>query len=330
MNDYLFPYDTLIGDVALSVREARIDGKSIPKNEIDALGRRVPIHLLERARWDDLVLKVSVNLPSREVEAFDAAQKTVDVVLRCVCAATSARQSVVLKRTGAAVWEGVIELSYDAYDKAAVLEAIATVDDPDRHIIGTSEPWRIMFDPAPKPTMRHIIDCEYISFSKDERTYLRPYAKEISYFDFTTTPRPTLWLNQDIPGLRELLGEMQNARAQRNPWRDLTSADLSAKAYLAMFNATVASLNIATDSDEIPEMPGSWQGSVLRRVMPALYPNESTSEALLQLKEAAVNDTTMQELQSRVAVVIDQVLGTSRSIQTLIADAGTLEASENA
>lgn len=318
----LYPYETLFGDVSMNVQSADMDGHELNSEQIRAIERHITVYSLEKSHWNELTIGVSVSLPTNEIMRYDEQAKDVSVILRVQCDPTSARQSLLLTRQPEGVWKGAITLSSFAYERRAIMDAVVTVNDPERHIIGTSEPWRIDFlelkpnEPTPPPPSRRLIDCEYTSFSTSELGYLQS-NKDIAAFVDLGRQKPTIWLNSDIPGLQVVLDSATGRAATAEG--EMPANEISAKMWSAMFNAAVAKLEDTGDSDAIPAAPDGWHGHALNRILPELYRGMSPDEARRNARNAFREENAgMENMQSRLVPVVDRIVNSSKTLRNLL------------
>lgn len=326
MPDLLYPYDTLERDVTLTILGADIDGVSI-EDSIDVNTRTLSLHSFGKARWGELTLKVVLSISEKDAARFAVDGKTLNAVLRAQCRSTSARQAMLLTVTGHCTWAGSMVLPFEAYANQINLEAFITVNDPERHIIGTAVPWGIYIlasEKKPPVQFTSIIDCEYVSFSSAPEPYLNNAKARIAYIDLSR-PKPMLWLNDDIPGLRAVLGDSLTRKGSSSDFRDALATSLDARMWHALIDYSIRSIEIPNE-DDVPQMPGGWPGLVLNKVVSHLFPTHSREQALVELYEATRGAAADAEAMiASLDAAIDDFVQLSASLKPRLATSTKVE-----
>ena len=107
---------------------------------------------------------------------------------------------------------------------------------------------------------------------------------------------PTVHLNSGFEGIVELLrgtgGPLEKAT------RTLVAGQIAAEAWTAMFHAAVSDLEF--DEDGAPSMPAGWRESVLRAMLPDIFPGMPIADALSEVHDRRSGGQGWAELQSAV------------------------------
>lgn len=315
----LFPYDTLFGDVSMSIDRADLDGREFPVDR-HLQESRASLYNLGKATWKEIELFVTVRPVASEIQELEEQGKRVGAVARLICRRTNVRQGVVLKRAGDE-WIGSLRMSYEAFVGSAMLDALI-LDETDKvpRIIGYSDTWTIEFvekerHETPMRTVNTLIDVQWADFKTAKEPFLVKSATEFAYFDLTAK-KPTLWLNAEFDELRSIMDKSAHSSAVEAMLYDLPSLELASRAWTAMFTTAAASLESANE-DEFPPLPEGWQGAVLSRVLPLLYEGLSQSESLRRLISSLKEDRgdAVAVFQSELSSIIDRMVGESRALR---------------
>jgi hypothetical protein len=182
------------------------------------------------------------------------------------------------------VWAGHIDLHRDEHVSQAELNAslVATVDGiPGREIAVAEHPWTLDFQ-AKSPAKRNDLTTHWVDFNDDSYPWLRPYRTD-PWTIGTSDDQPVLYLNSGFEGLRLLL---ESQRPADRLARDALAARIAVDMWNVLFDAA---------AHAIKEWPGGWRGSVLRRMLPDVFPDRSPEDALRELTNERPKD-----LQARI------------------------------
>jgi hypothetical protein len=290
----VFPYRVMIGDIKVEVTSVKLDGRPLPLSMISRDRRAVALHEVERSHWDEARLDLQAVLPEKELAEGPWENVTCLAVL--TEAATNARTTALLRRSGAGSWSGSLMLSRDAHLTRASLTAVvaATVDGVPGRLIGTAEePWTVELDEH-VPARKQELNIHETDFRNAAQTWLQSF-QDAPWIVETTGDMPTVHLNTGFEGLVEFLngGGTPTEKAVRG----MLAAQIAAEAWTAMFNAAVGDLE--RDDEGKPQWPTGWRDGVLRSMLPDVLPDLSVSDALKEV-HLRLTEGGWQELQPRI------------------------------
>jgi hypothetical protein len=295
----LYPYDTLFGDVSVTVKSVEIDDHEIA-GRIHVDQRLVDFEGLDRAQWETARLDFEVAGPVAELAALDGAS----AVAILNCGPSNTRLSIALTADDASAghWQGSFELVRDDWYGQAELRCgiVATVDDVANRIVGWADSWKLAFDDLPsRPTIGGSIQITWVDFKEpgDDRKYLRRHDDKYCYLSIDPH-EPQLFLNKSFPGLEALLVDRRR-RAADKALHDQTRASIADKTWTALFNAALDFVELDEETDE-PRWPDvEWQRTVLETLLASMYPDDAAEEALANAYTARHSTDaagTLQEL----------------------------------
>jgi hypothetical protein len=265
-------YPALAGDVDLTIRHAEIDGSPLHLSLISAKERVVALHQVERRSWDTARLSVQATLPEDELERRTDSWSHVRCHVLVAERASNTRLMTPLTQGPTGIWSAAVELHMDRHVARANIEAVvtATVDGEPGRVIGTSDPWTADLV-ARTPSRQRSVTVLWRDFNADPDAALYSYRNDPWSLD-TTGPEPILYLNEGLEGLRRLLSGSDRVA------RESLLAQIAMNTWSALFNTAISSLEGA-------EWPGDWQESVLRRLLPEMFPDRSPEDALAEVFE---------------------------------------------
>lgn len=275
----LMPYQTLAGEVSLEVREVRLDGVPLNLAMISSGRHVVALHQVEREGWEEARLSVRLHPPLHELETETWSDVTCVAVL--AERRTNARSATPLRREPDGSWTGVVILHGDHHIGQAQLSGhvVATVGGVAGRTIGyTERPWTIDMQ-ARTPTRQNSIKISSVDFADPSHPHLHAYKGDPWAVE-AVGDEPVIYLNTGFEGLAPLLNGGDRAV------RDALSAQIAADAWTAMFNAAAY---VADMEDGQPLWPGGWQGAVLKRMLPDVFPDLSPDDALIEVVTRRLN-----------------------------------------
>ncbi len=128
-----------------------------------------------------------------------------------------------------------------------------------------------------------------------------------------------MYLNSGFEGLQFLLG---SASRSDRAVQDAVAGQIAGDCWAALFNTAVYAIEV---EDGEPQWPGGWKESVLRRMLPDVYPDRSPDDALVELCERRRQGESGGELQTRVLHAATKQARTSRSLGAFIRTLRTAE-----
>jgi hypothetical protein len=302
----LFPYETLFGDVTLTVESLHIDDDE-PRGAIRHDDRIVRLGAVDRATWEEARIRVAVAGPPAEVAATTAPTATVIVN----CGPSNTRQSVILEPDPAVAgrWIGEITLARPYWFGKAELRGgiVATVEGEAHRVIGWADPWSLELDDLPnRPTVGGAIKITWANFAEpgDDRLFLRVHVDK-PYYLRIDPQEPQLFLNSGFDGLEALLVDRRNRRGADRALHDQTRSSIADKTWTALFNAAIDSVDV--DESGNPEWPEiDWQRTVLETLLALMWPEQSLEEVLRDAYEARRGHGASAVLQERLTPAASQ------------------------
>jgi hypothetical protein len=219
-----------------------------------------------------------VDLPDSELQRGH--EDWLDVACHVVVSErrTCTRRAIPLSRGSDGRWTGAVELHRDEHLDHADLEAVVTarVGDVAGRVIGTSaEPWTVDFV-SRTPTRQRSVLTKWADFNAPENGHLSEY-RDAPWMVDTGGIEPTVYLNSGFEGFKALLGGSAGTRADR----EAVVAQIATHVWVTLFNTATSHL---TSDEQDVEWPGGWHESVLRRLLPAVYPDAAPRDGLDEVR----------------------------------------------
>lgn len=299
----LIPYPTLAGETSLDVREVRLDGVPLNLAMISSGRHVVALHQVEREGWEEARLAVRLQPPRHELETETWSDVTCLAVL--TERRTNARSVTPLRRETDGSWSGVVVVHRDHHLGQAHLtgHVIATVGGVAGRTIGSTErSWTVDLQ-ARTPTRQNSIKIVSVDFADAAHSHLHAYRRDPWTVE-AVGDEPVVYLNTGFEGLAPLLDGGDRVV------RDALSAQIAADAWTALFNAAVYAADM---EDGQPLWPGGWQSSVLRRMLPDVFPDLSPDDALIEVVTRRLNGDG-GDLQTRLVHAAGRQALTSRRL----------------
>lgn len=292
----VYAYPTLVGKIEVAVRGASIDGKPLRLSLISQRDQVVALHQIERDDWTEGLLDLEVSLPMDELA--DGPWSGVTCVAVLSEGATNTRSvSRLERRRDDTHWRGEVRVRRSTHVARAVLDVsvVGSHGGVDGRVLGTTDtPW-IVDLLARTPTRQRDLEILEEDFRDGPQEWLRPFMDAPWLID-TTGDVPTVLLNTSFEGLPELLsgarGPLEKATA------GLVAAQIAGEAWATMFHSALSDLEF--DEDGTPRFPGGWRESVLRSMLPEVFPGLPLSEALGEAHSRRGDGRGWAEVQSRI------------------------------
>jgi hypothetical protein len=292
----VYAYPTLVGKIEVTVRGASIDGKPLRLSLISQRDQVVALHQIERDDWTEGLLDLEVSLPMDELA--DGPWSGVTCVAVLSEGATNTRSvSRLERRRDDTHWRGEVRVRRSTHVARAVLDVsvVGSHGGVDGRVLGTTDtPW-IVDLLARTPTRQRDLEILEEDFRDGPQEWLRPFMDAPWIID-TTGDVPTVLLNTSFEGLPELLsgarGPLEKATA------GLVAAQIAGEAWATMFHSALSDLEF--DEDGTPRFPGGWRESVLRSMLPEVFPGLPLSEALGEAHSRRGDGRGWAEVQSRI------------------------------
>ncbi|MEV0401942.1 hypothetical protein [Actinoallomurus sp. NPDC050550] len=289
----IVPYPVLVGEVALEVREARLDDVSLPYSMISGAQRVVALHEVERSDWETARLSVRLTTPRHELDA--GPWSDVSCIAMLSERRTNVRTSTPLREEEPGTWAGEIIVHRDLHVARAELSAqvVGSVDGVTGRLIGsTPDSWTVDLQ-ARSPVRHKSITTVWADFGDQGNPHLHSFRTDPWTVE-VVGDEPVLYLNLGFEGLEALL---QGTRLTDRPARAAIAAQIATDVWTALFNA--AAYAIEVDGDR-PEWPGGWRETTLRRMLPDVFSDRSPDDAILEIAARRRTGDGGGELQPRV------------------------------
>ena len=319
----VFPYPVLAKETVLDVENVSVDGAVLDMTMLSSTEHTIALHVTGRESWNETRLSVRISPPVDEL-----ASPRWSTIENLVCAAvvvekrTNTRTVHALRPEKDGTWIGTVVLRGDHHRARAELSGsvIANVDGVLGRMIGwTEQPWIIDLE-ARAPTRDRSAETVWADFADPSNAHLLPFRNDPWTVDATGRD-PCVYLNSRFEGLPELLDA-----PPRSPLAALsrvTSAQIVRDSWVAMF---YASLSLVQVEEGEAQWPGDWQETVLRAMLPIMYPDFSPADALLELVEQRRNEEEEQQnLHARVMHAAAQQAGVSKGLTASIRSLRTAE-----
>lgn len=290
----LIPYPVLVGDVVLEVLEARLDDIALPFNMISSEQRVVALHEVERGAWETARISVRLRVPEGELQRGPWSDVSCFGVL--FERKTNVRTFTRLRQETSGTWTGDLVIHRDRHAGRVQLtgQVVAAVDDVAGRMIGaTDEAWTIDLQ-ARTPVRSNSIKTVWADFGDERNPRLRPFASDPWTIEAVGEEEPVLYLNRGFEGLSAILEDPKTAdRAAR----EAIAAQIAQDVWTALFNAALYAVE---SEDGSPQWPGGWRESVLRRLLPDVFPDRSPDDALAEVMTRRTDGDGGGDLQTRV------------------------------
>lgn len=327
----IYPYETLVGDVRVTIERVVIDGKLLSSNYIDPDLLEIAFRDLESDHWDEAMIDVTVTAPAGELTGHPEWEDFV-ALTHTVCAHTNTRRVLHLTPDphSPGRWHGSVALSRDEWYGRAALHAIvaATVEGVPHRAIGTSETWSLGFDDLPPSPVHGSIAVQWVNFGTDTERGLKLFRDDPHHLRLDPEA-PVLYLNSGFEGLEALLGDRRRRPRAEQAMHDSTRSSIASDAWQAMFVTALDA--VETDPETgMPEWPAEeWRVVVLKTLFPRIYPHLGPEDALIEAVQSRSSGEGSGELLERLLPAAAMQVGTAsllrRGIALLEKDSETKE-----
>ncbi|MER5552880.1 hypothetical protein ABT001_14555 [Streptomyces sp. NPDC002793] len=292
----VYAYPTLIGKIEVTVRGATMDGKPLQLSLISQRDQVVALHQVERDDWTEGVLDLEVSLPTDELD--EGPWSGVSCVAVLTEGATNTRVVTRLeRRRGDTHWRGEVRVRRSTHAARALLDVnvVGSHGGIDGRVIGrTDRPWVVDLL-ARTPTRQRDLEILEMDFREGPQEWLRRFVDAPWLID-TGGDLPAILINTSFEGLPELLsgarGPLEKATA------GMVAAQIAGEAWATMFHSALSDLEF--DEDGTPHLPSGWRESVLRSMLPEVFPGVPLAEALAEAHSRRADGRGWAEIQSRV------------------------------
>ncbi|MET7367996.1 hypothetical protein ABZS61_19490 [Streptomyces sp. NPDC005566] len=285
-----------MGKIEVTVRAASMDGKPLQLSLISQRDQVVALHQVERDDWTEGVLDLEVSLPTDELA--EGPWSGVSCVAVLTEGATNTRVvSRLERRRGDTHWRGEARVRRSTHAARVLLDVsvVGTHGGVDGRVIGrTDTPWVVDLL-ARTPTRQRDLEILEKDFRDGPDEWLRRFADAPWLID-TSGDLPTVLINTSFEGLGELLsgarGPLEKATA------GMVAAQIAGEAWATMFHSALSDLEF--DEDGTPHLPGGWRESVLRSMLPEVFPGLQLPEALAEAHGRRSDGRGWAEIQARI------------------------------
>ena len=317
----LYPYDSLVGDVRLTVSKVVIDGKTLSTNYINPDLPEIAFRDLDADHWEEAMIDVTVTAPASELSG-NAGWEDPAAVIQMICSHSNTRRAMPLAADPhtPARWYGTVILTRDDWYGRATMRAVvpATVDGVAHRVIGASETWALSFDDLPPSPVHGSIAVQWVDFANDSERGLKPFKDDPHHLSLDPDA-PALYLNSGFEGLEALLGDRKRRPRAEQAMHDSTRVNIAGDAWTAMFVTALDA--VETDPDTgMPEWPAEeWRVVVLKTLFPRIYPDLGPDDALVEATAARRSGDGSGELLERLLPAAARQVGTSGLLRRGIA-----------
>lgn len=301
------PHAFVRGGLQCTLDDLRIEGQSVT----EAIEPELHRITLASEPWERLELEGRIDLPQATLNAVlpegDRDRPPVAIWLVQRCAATRCREGLLVAsmpcRPGVHRFQlrldrnrlrGLVELqALLVRDRdATALQAPFATERGSR--LATARAWTLRFE-APDAPPGKFLDTRYAPFSKDER--LATFAASVFHLEISEAP--TLWINTDHAALQPVFGD-EATRGARARIRDLLFDVIAQSVWTQLF------VHIADGIRRSDELVWDWEDSVLRELLPDLYPSERNHVARLERLRVDIEKEQLGALLERLTSLLQR------------------------
>ena len=320
MKVQIFPYQTLQGDVRVTLFDGGLDDGEWPKVPYTPDRRLAQLYDLDKEDWKRAEFKVEVQGPADEIARFDKQGADTRCVAVVECSRTCYRQTVVLSRAASesAKWTGSLEVERANFAGKATVHAliVGKIGSLDNRYLALSESWLVYFDPPDILPLSGTMRVQWQDFDQPDEglDFLSEFADH-SYYTDLQSETPTLYLNRSkrFDGLPALLDDRARKPGER-PLHNAERVSIARTVWMAMLHAAIAS--VAKDEDGVAEWPSEdWKKSVLKKLLSKVFPDRTQDELLEEAMQAWNSNDRAGQLESWVQAAVDKNIGAGKLLQ---------------
>lgn len=276
--------------------------------------------------------ELSRVLPSTSDPADDAA-----LLVSVTCKSTKFRHGVRLDWNGDGSWHGDATIRRSDVEGGVRLRPLlvratavpARENDDERG--GTQEPGMVigMGDPVSLHVDEHRsiidtpIDVKWDRFSRSANDWRRDHDSDV-YHLVPQGDVPTLWVNEDIGGLRALLGS-ETDEGPEAALRDTTAVMIAQSVWIQLAVAAFAAVDFDASTGEAELPSGGWQRDVVTTLLPRMYPGNDEDEQLRLLASDFDDPDGVQTLMARAGTAVQDLVRTYRYVEFALRAHETLQ-----
>ncbi|MBI3319515.1 MAG: hypothetical protein HYZ89_02880 [Candidatus Omnitrophica bacterium] len=326
MKDMIFPYQTLRGNLNLSVSQLRVDDAPVGAGLVLPDTRILNLFDVGLASWRHISLEVAVLAEPRFLEEFENSHGAVTATVVALCRPTNNRQTIRLQRneSESGRWVGLVELHRDNFSGRVELRAIlaATVDGIACRPVGFADDWSVHFDEPASLRLKGTLPVRWRDFKHEEAGPLAGQFSDSTHVVDLSKSVPEVLLNSSFEGLEALLRDRKDRGAVEQVMHDMQRMSVARSVWMALLADALTAVKPGEEGEE-PDWPDAeWQAEILRRVLPEIDRTKSERELLRMAAEEWRTHPGSAELLSRAEAIIGDVIGVNKSlrksIQTLV------------
>lgn len=314
-----YPYETLRGYIELDVRSVEVEGRSADPF-VEENDRRVDLFKLDPEEWEEVCINVSARHPTAALRDYvEPVLSDLTLTVVAHCSSTNMRQTAHLDGPDVGDdytrWNGELELPRFQYSEEVKVKVTLSgpLGSTSNRYLGESRPWSVWFEEPPTHSITGSIEILWNDFSDpDEGPDLTNYRDRMFYVDLGS--KPTLYLNQSFEGLYDLLEGESAEEVYEDAFRESEYYSIAQSVWLAMFNAAASSVREENGQYKLPGL--EWKRKVLKKMLPKLMPEHSTSDALRRVHASMQGDVDPW-IQSEALCVVDRLLERSAALRSM-------------
>ena len=286
--------------------------------------------------WDRISATVKVTFTSEQRRAVLWSGEDVEVTARVIaslrCKKTKLRQALPLRRTAKDTWEGDVTLDRaELVDVVEIKPLVVRVTDGDSAKPGRQARTRgaiiaegpvadLRIDESSQP-FKGGLDVKWEDFAKSSDPRRRDRANLLYDVDVDRS-EPRLVLNRAHQDAYSLLSDEQPSSTAAKAARTAILAHVGSATLGHLFRAA---LDDAREDPETGEwsLPEGWQNTVVRRLLPHLYPEHSSSDARMEQLLASLKRNDRSDLERRLAFALQEDQLTTKTLRSMLAGAGS-------
>jgi hypothetical protein len=295
MSRIIYPYAVLSGRVEVEITRVRVDSRPLDYAKISPSLRTVALDEAGRDDWQEAVFDIRAVLPEDEIAYGPWSELVCVAVLEEAATNTRTVQRLTKDRSTGA-WQGSVRLRRSRHRSRATLglQVVAAVEGVRGRMIGRSETDWVIDLQAEIPVRDKEIRIVEADFRDGPHAWLRP-LKDAPWVVDTSSEMPTVYLNQGIEGLTELL---RGSSTAEKATAALVNAQIVSDVWETMFHAALSDVEL--DEEGTPRMPTGWRESVLQTMLSDVLPGLSPTDAIVELRARREEGYGWAELQSRI------------------------------
>lgn len=189
-------------------------------------------------------------------------------------------------------------------------------------VIGMGEPVSLHVDER-QSIVDTPIDVKWDSFTRSANEWRSDHDSDVYHLE-PHGEVPTLWVNEDITGLRALL-ESEVDEGPEAALRDTTAVMIAQSVWIQLAVAAFAEVDFDERTGEAELPTGSWQRDVVTTLLPRMYPGNDEDEQLRLLASDFADPDGIQSVMERVGSAVQDLVRTYRYVEFALRAQETLQ-----